>query len=147
YLSQVADGLSSYRWGSGNGSAIGNLQLGGLVADFPNPALSREVATTTYVGFDAYLLKNKLNVTFEWYNRITSGILQTVNLPLSLGSNNSLFNIGEIAYKGVVLQIGSNDNVSDFNYSVTDNISFLLNKVPKLYEGQPLFIGGLFERD
>lgn len=147
YLSRVADGLSSYRWGSGNGNAIGNLQLGGLVADFPNPALSWEVATTTYVGFDAYLLKNKLNVTFEWYNRITSGILQTVNLPLSVGTNNPLFNIGEMANKGVDLQIGYNDKISDFNYSVTGNISFVRNKVTKLYQGQPLSIGGLFERD
>jgi len=147
YLSTVATGLSSYRWGSGNGDPLGNMSLGSLVAQFPNPALSWEVATTTYIGADAYLLNNKLNVTLEWYNRLTSGILQTVNLPLSVGTNSPIFNIGEMVNKGIDLSIGYEDKIGDFTYNVSGNISFVRNKVTKLYNGQPLSIGNLFERD
>nr|WKN38195.1 TonB-dependent receptor [Tunicatimonas sp. TK19036] len=138
FLSRVNGGASSYRWGSGNGNPIGNLSLGATVADFPNPALSWEVATTTYAGFDALLLNNKLNVTFEWYDRITSGILQSVNLPYSVGTNNPLFNIGELRNRGIDLLVGYNDRVGEFSYGISGNISFLHNEVTKLYLGQPL---------
>ena len=138
FLSGVNGGVSTYRWGSGNGDPIGNLSLGSTVADFPNPALSWEIATTTYAGFDALLLDNKLNVTFEWYDRITSGILQSVNLPYSVGTNNPLFNIGELRNRGVDLLVGYNNRVGEFSYGISANISFLHNEVTKLYLGQPL---------
>ncbi|MEQ9441697.1 MAG: TonB-dependent receptor [Cyclobacteriaceae bacterium] len=138
FLSRVNGGSTTYRWGSGNGDPIGNLSLGSTVADFPNPSLSWEVATTTNVGFDALLFDNKLNVTFEWYNRITSGILQSVNLPVSVGTNNPLFNIGELQNQGVDLLIGYNDRIGSFSYGVSGNISFVKNEVTKLYLGQPL---------
>lgn len=147
FLSTVATSLSSYRFGSGNGDPIGQMSLGALVADFPNPVLSWEVATTNYVGFDAFLLRNRLNVTFEWYHRLTSGILQRVNLPISVGVNSPLFNIGEMVNKGVDLSVGYEDHIGDFKYSVSGNISFVKNRVTKLYNGQPLSIGGLFERE
>lgn len=147
FLSRVNTGLSSYSWGSGNGNAVGNLSLGGLVADFPNPALSWEIATTTYVGLDAYLLNSKLNLTLELYKRITSGILQTVNLPLSVGTNNPLFNIGEMANQGIDFSAGYSDRIGQFQYNVSGNVSLVRNRVTKLYQGQPLSIGGLFERE
>src|SRR5690606_37348988 len=93
FLSRVSTGLSSYRWGSGNGNAAGNWVPGTRVADFPNKALTWEVVTTTYAGFDAYMLDNKLNLTVEVFNRATDGILQSVDIPLSLGLNQPLQNI------------------------------------------------------
>ncbi|WP_169513406.1 SusC/RagA family TonB-linked outer membrane protein [Flexithrix dorotheae] len=141
FLSGVNTSLSSTRWGSGMGDAYGNLQLGALVNDFPNSSLSWEIVTTSYAGFDALLLNNKLNVTFEWFNRKTSGILQRVNLPLTVGTNSPLFNIGELVNKGIDLAIGYNNKLGDFTYGVSGNISFLNNEVTKLYNSQPLSTG------
>ena len=146
FLSRVNTGSTTYRWGSGNGDAIGIMQLGATVADFPNPSLSWEVASTVNVGFDALLLNNRLNVTAEWYRRITSGILQTVSLPLSVGTSNPLFNIGELENKGVDLLVGFKDRAGAFNYGISGNISFVSNMVTKLYNDQPLLISGLHRR-
>jgi TonB-dependent starch-binding outer membrane protein SusC len=134
-------GVSSYRWGSGNGDPIGNFTPGTRVADFPNPNLSWEVVTTTYVGFDALLLDNKINLTFEWYNRTTDGILQSVVLPYSVGTLNPLFNIGQLENRGVDIQMGYNNRIGEFNYGISGNISFLENEVTDLYEDQPLETG------
>ena len=139
------DMVSSYRWGSGNGDAIGNYVPGTRVADLPNPTLTWEVVTTTYVGFDALMLDNKLNLTFEWYNRATDGILQRVNLPYSVGTLNPLLNIGQMENRGVDIQLGYNERTGDFTYGVSGNISFLENEVTNLYEDQPLFIDDLLE--
>ncbi|HLT94362.1 MAG TPA: TonB-dependent receptor [Membranihabitans sp.] len=145
FLSRAAGGLSSTRWGSGNGNPIGNQVFGALVADFPNPELSWEVSTTTNIGFDALLFNYHLNISAEWYSRVTSGILQSVNLPISVGTNNPLFNIGEMENKGIDLIVGYQDQKGDFYYGVSGNISFVRNKVTKLYQGQPLSVSG-FER-
>jgi len=143
FLSRVSGAISTYRWGSGNGDPIGNLSLGSVVGDFPNPALSWEVSTTTNIGFDALMLNNKINLTFEWYNRVTSGILQTVDLPHSVGTNNPLFNVGEMENKGVDIMLGYNTRIRDFNFNLSGNISFVRNQVTRLYHGQPFLISGL----
>ncbi|WPP50074.1 SusC/RagA family TonB-linked outer membrane protein [Catalinimonas niigatensis] len=131
-------GVSSYRWGSGNGNPFGNFVPGTLVADFPNPSLTWEVVTTTYVGFDALMFNSKLNLTVEWYNRITDGILQQVNLPYSVGTLPPLFNIGQLENRGVDLQLGYNNQLGAFSYGISGNISFLENEVTNLYQDQPL---------
>jgi len=140
FLSGVG-GASSTRFGSGNGDPLGNLQLGNLVADFPNQELSWEVVTTTYAGFDAILFNNKVNMTFEWYNRETDGILQQVNLAPSLALNAPLFNIGKLENRGIDLQVGYNDKIGDFNFGISGNISFLQNEVLELFDDQPLNLG------
>lgn len=141
FLSGVNTGLSSTRFGSGAGDPLGNLALGALVADFPNSELSWEVVRTTYVGFDALLFDNRLNITFEWFNRKTDGILQRVELPPSVATNSPLFNIGELENRGVDLLIGYNDKIGEFTYNISGNISFLTNEVTNLYLDQPLFTG------
>ena len=146
FLSRVNTGLTTYRWGSGSGDPIGGLNNGATVADFPNPSLSWEVAKTVNIGVDATLFRNRLNVSAEWYRRMTSGILQTVSLPLSVGTSNPLFNIGELENKGVDLMIGFKDRAGAFNYGISGNISFVGNKVTKLYNDQPLLIAGLHRR-
>src|SRR5690606_39674126 len=125
---------------------IGVLNNGATVADFPNPSLSWEVAKTLNIGVDATLFRNRLSVSAEWYRRITSGILQTVSLPFSVGTSNPLFNIGELENKGVDLLVGFKDRVGAFNYGISGNISFVSNMVTKLYNNQPLLISGLHRR-
>lgn len=138
FLSRVT-GASSYRWGSGNGDPYGNYVGGFLIQDLPNPELTWEVVTTSYAGFDAYLLNNKMNFTVEVFKRVTDGIQQRVQLPLTVGTNDPLSNIGQLVNQGVDLQLGYNDQLGQFSYGISGNISFLKNEVTKLYNGQPLF--------
>jgi TonB-dependent starch-binding outer membrane protein SusC len=137
YLS-TASRAGSYRFGSGNGDAIGNFFQATSLNSFPNRALVWEVAKTTYIGVDALLLNNKMNVTVELFNRAQDGIQQIVNLPLSVGLNDPLLNVGELVNKGVDLQLGYNDQVNNFTYGASANVSFLKNEVTRLYNGQPL---------
>src|SRR5690554_6621 len=141
YLSGANLGLSSYRWGSGNGDPLGILNLGGLVSDFPNASLSWEVVTTSTIAVDALMFNNKINLTAELFKRATSDILQRVNLPLSVGTNNPLFNIGKLENRGLDLLVGFNDQVLGFSYGISTNVSFLTNEVTRLYQDQPLSTG------
>jgi len=137
YLSR-AGGSGSYGWGSGNGNILGNYNTASSLNDFPNEALVWEVARTTYVGFDALMLNSKMNLTVELYDRTQDGIQQIVNLPLSVGVNDPLLNIGKLQNRGIDLQLGYNDRVGEFTYGVSSNISFLKNEIVELYNDQPL---------
>src|SRR5690606_9247113 len=112
-----------------------------LVSDFPNASLSWEVVTTSTIAVDALLFNSKLNFTAELFKGATSDIMQRVNLPLSVGTNNPLFNIGKLENRGLDLLVGFNDQVLDFNYGISTNISFLTNEVTRLYQDQPLSTG------
>ena len=145
YLS-AAGGTGSYRLGSGNGDALGNYFIAASLNSFPNESLVWEVAETSYVGFDATMFDQKVNMTVEVYNRTQDGIQQVVNLPLSVGTSDPLFNVGELVNKGVDLQIGYNNHSGNFTYGVTANVSFLKNEVTALYNDQPLTTENQFGR-
>jgi TonB-dependent starch-binding outer membrane protein SusC len=142
YLSGVNTSISSVRFGSGNGDPLGTMVLGSVVADLPNPQLTWEVVSTTYVGMDAIILANRLNFTLELYNRVTDGILMSVVLPTSAGLNNPSDNVGQLENKGIDMQLGWNDRIGEFTYGVSGNISFIKNEVTKVYEGRPLESSG-----
>src|SRR5690606_23265157 len=78
--------------------------------------------------------------TAEYFNRITDDILQAVNIPLSVGSNNPVQNIGSARNRGVEFDLGYNGKLGPVTYNVSGNISFLNNTVLKLYDDQPLSI-------
>ncbi len=59
-----------------------------------------EVVTTLDIGFDARFFDDEIGVTFDWYNRKTSDILTTANLPSTLGADAPYENMGAIATKG-----------------------------------------------
>ena len=70
-------------------------------------ALTWERVSTLDIGFDASLLNNDLNITFDWYRRVTSG-MHTVGekLPATFGATVPKMNFGELT--GTGLEIGIN---------------------------------------
>ncbi|HEY9486771.1 MAG TPA: TonB-dependent receptor [Chryseosolibacter sp.] len=140
YLSGVSGG-GSYAFGSGNGNSRGNYLIASAIRDFPNTNFVWETVTTSYAGFDATFLNNRMTATVEYFNRVTDDILQNIAIPLSVGTASPVYNIGSALNRGVELELGYNGNVGQLTYNVSGNISFVSNKVTKLYEDQPLETG------
>ena len=137
YLSGV-NNQGSYGLGSGNGDAYGNYNVTVALNDLPNRDITWETVTTTYIGFDALLFKNRVNATVELFDRTTNDILQEVNLPLTVGVNNPFFNVGSVRNTGVDVLLGYSNRVGQLTYNISGNISFLKNEVLELYNDQPL---------
>ncbi len=154
-----------YAVGSGNGNAIGTVRNGVSLPDFPVTDLTWETVTTTNVGFDGQFLGNRLSATVEFYQRDTKGLLQGANLAASVGNQNQpVLNIASVRNSGIELQLGWQDKIGDFGYSVSGNLTTVKNRVTKLYKdtpfggeggrievGKPLFylwgykVGGIFQ--
>ena len=115
---------------NGTGSTI----VGGFdLVQFGNSNGKWETNTSTNIGFDAVLLKNKLEVVFDWYNRITTDMLTQISPPRTAGSGTVPYtNIGEIRNRGVDLGLNFRDQIGEFRYQVGVNVAHYKNEVVKL---------------
>ncbi len=81
----------------------------GLVSD----DLTWEAITTLNLGIDAGFLKNRLSLTFDWFNRVSTDMLgPSITLPYLLGASTPQSNNAELSTKGFELLIGWEDRLS-----------------------------------
>ena len=97
--------------------------------------LKWETTAQTDIGLDAGFLKNRLNLTADYYIKTTKNLLNPVQLPRSTGYTNTIMNIGEIRNRGIELQLDANIFDKAVRWNVSANISFNKNEVKKLYNG------------
>lgn len=104
------------------------------LTQFGNAKAKWETTTSLNIGFDATLLKNRLTVGFDWYNRTTSDMLFPVSAPLTQGvATNPFLNIGSMRNRGVDLMINYGDKIGTrgLTYNIGANFSTYRNTVTK----------------
>lgn len=137
FLSQV-NFSPDYAYGSGvNGDAFGSVTNGVRLPDLPTPTLSWERVRTKNIGVDAALLEGRLTTTIEYYDKTTSGILQSVVLPGSTGVDEGFApvnNVASVRNSGFEFELGYNGRVgNDLTYTVSGNLTTVRNRVVGLY--------------
>lgn len=110
-----------------DGQKVQSTQMPTLVSS----RLRWEKVTTLDAGVDARFFNDELGVTFDWYNRRTSDILTTANLPWVLGAEAPYENLGVIETPGWEIavdwshvfgngfRLGLNASLSDYITRVT----------------------------
>ncbi|KAA6342163.1 TonB-dependent receptor SusC [termite gut metagenome] len=120
-----------------NGTVVG----GTAITQLSDPTITWETTSVTDIGFDLDILKSKLSVQFDWYDKRTRDILWRVSVPAQVGNLNGPFkNIGSLTNTGVEFTVNYYNHISNFNYNIGGNIAYLKNKVTNLnrdiyYEG------------
>jgi TonB-dependent starch-binding outer membrane protein SusC len=126
YVSVIGSGRN-YAFGQSGNYAIGNSPNA-----LSNPDIKWESTTQTNVGLDATLFKN-LNVTFEWFKKRTTDILQTLPIPGYIGTvNNPAANVGAVNNTGVELQLGYHVKVGEVDLSANGSAAYVKNTVTEL---------------
>jgi outer membrane receptor protein involved in Fe transport len=98
---------------------------GAFLPGFANTDLTWESVTTSGVGIDAVLLQNKLNLTVEYYNRLTTGIIQQVNAPYSAGIQDAIdLNVGEVRNRGMEYSASYNTAVGRLRLGFNANFYY-----------------------
>jgi len=119
-------------------------QVGGVVNKirYGNPDVKWESTKQTDIGIDISVLKNKLTVNADYFNKNTNDILLAVPLPaVSVGVIQSTYiNSGAINNKGFELGVRYQDFDHAFKYSVNANMATLKNNVTNLYTFVPNII-------
>ncbi|PCH52926.1 MAG: SusC/RagA family TonB-linked outer membrane protein [Flavobacteriaceae bacterium] len=107
-----------------------------------NPDLRWEETAQLNIGFEAKLF-NKLNVTFDYYKKTTSGILQYNDIPGYVGATGSpLGNVADMENSGLELELGYHDTYGEVNFSANGNVSYLKNEVTNLGLDKKFIAGG-----
>ena len=107
-----------------------------------NPDLKWEETAQLNVGFEAKLF-NTLNVTFDYFVKKTSGILQYTEIPGYVGATGSpLGNVADMENSGIELELGYKKEFGDLKFSANGNVSYLKNEVTFLGQGKDFITSG-----
>jgi TonB-linked outer membrane protein, SusC/RagA family/TonB-dependent outer membrane receptor, SusC/RagA subfamily, signature region len=110
---------------------------GKIQSKLTNSDLKWERKTSTNVGIDALALKKRLSLKGEVFYAKSKDLLVYLPILLSTGNEggNPPVNAGTVSNRGFEIELGWNDNIKDFNYSASINISRVKNKVLSLGYG------------
>ena len=98
-MSKTTNGVSWLGTGSSKYDYFGQPKM-------VDPALTWETIATTNVGIDLGFLNNDLNVNFDWYQRLTTGMLAPgKTLPQVVGATAAYENAGSLRTRGWELNI------------------------------------------
>ena len=110
-----------------------------------NPQLGWEKSEQLDFGLDARFLQDRLTFTADWYNKTTKDLIVSGITPSTVvGNTASPINAGNIKNTGLEFELGWQDHIGDFHYSVRGNIATLKNEVTKLHETLDRLTGATF---
>ncbi len=142
YLPTLTAGPANYIFGSTMGIAV---NPSGII----NPNFTWEKVTSKDLGLDASLLRNRLSLSFDVYQRDTKDILAAgATLPAVLGTAVPQVNAASLRTKGWEVMAGWKDrtagglyygitlNVSDYTSKITAYNGNLTKVLSNIYQGQ-----------
>ena len=91
--------------------------------DYAFRTLTWETTTTYGIGADIALLNNRLRGSLDWYYKKTSDMLMQVGFPSYFGYNAPQNNAADMNTKGWDLEISWSNQIDDFRYGVSFNLS------------------------
>ena len=110
------------------------------LAYLPNPNLRWEKVEAWEAGFETNLLRNRLHFEGVYYKKNTKDLLAEV--PGISGTIPGIGNLGKIQNKGVEMAVTWRDQIGDWGYSVSANLTTIKNEVKSLVqEGYSIIAG------
>lgn len=118
-----------------------NNQINGNIGAIPftmaNKDLKWETTEQYNIGTDLSFFKERINVTIDWYHKMTKDLLLLSDLPYSSGYGSAMKNIGRVQNRGLEFTLNTtNIQTKSFKWVTNFNIAFNRNKVLELAENQ-----------
>ncbi|MEO8795374.1 MAG: TonB-dependent receptor, partial [Daejeonella sp.] len=115
---------------SGNGSYAG--LAGQIPSQIKNPDLSWEETAQLDLGLDFGIIKNRVNGSFDYYDKKTNGLLLNVPVPETTGFATYTKNVGKLTNKGVEVSLNSENFTGVFGWSSSISFAHNSNKITDL---------------
>ncbi|MBO9591562.1 MAG: TonB-dependent receptor [Niabella sp.] len=126
YTYQVVYGSYLYPFG-------GQMQQGVAPKEIANSRIKWETTTATNIGLDITMLKNRLMLSAEYFDKTTTDILTKIPIPLVMGNFLPPWqNIAAMKNRGMEFQLTyRNAPGKDWSYQVNANLSTVTNSVSR----------------
>jgi len=100
-----------------------------------NENLKWETSEQTNLGVDMRFLRDRLTFNIDWYKKETKDLIVSGITPSTVvGVTASPVNAGNVVNKGWELELKWRDQIGDFGYSISGNLSTLKNEVTYIHE-------------
>ena len=106
-----------------------DLQGGAVKVALSNPNIRWEETEITDIGLDLSLWGSLFNMTFDYYDKTTDGILRLAQLPSTSGLLPPFVNEGVVNNKGFELILGHQNKIGEVSYGANFNFSRYRNKL------------------
>ena len=114
---------------TGSISMGGNLYTTSAVTSLSNRDLTWETSTMTDLGIDLSLF-GCINITADWYRKITDGILMKLDIPNHIGMGAPFQNAGKVRNQGWELSVGYSKKLTrDFSLDAALTLSDVKNTI------------------
>jgi TonB-linked SusC/RagA family outer membrane protein len=94
-----------------------------------NAELGWEKTNSIDLAVDLGFLKNRIQLSLDWYTKTTSDLLYQVPVMGASGFSTTWGNMGEIQNKGAEVELNTINITGDFTWSTSLNLSYNENKV------------------
>lgn len=94
-----------------------------------NESVKWETSEQLNIGFDAYMLKNRLGINADFYTKKTKDWLVVAPILATAGAGAPYINGGDVKNTGIELGLTWRDNIGQVNYNIGVNGSYNKNKV------------------
>ena len=137
-ISNVPGGNAFTAYGSSGGGSYydvnlsGTPSLGFYASQYGNLNTSWEKNKVLDLGFDATILKNKLDISFDWYKKKIDGLLfrDQAAATAGVGATLPLVNIGDMQNTGIDLSLTYRAKINkDLNFSLGANFGTYKNLI------------------
>lgn len=99
----------------------------------PNKYLRWEKTSTSNIGFDLGIIDNRINISFDAYNRNSQDLINSKALPHENGFNYVNLNWAQVSNKGWEISLSTlNIKTKDFRWSTDFNISKNKSEVTRI---------------
>ncbi len=110
----------------------GKVNSGYYQSSYKINTITWEKATTWGVGVDLGFLNGKINATVDYYNRLTDGILISVDAPYEFALGSYLDNVGKMRNQGVEIGVNYNDKFGQVTFGAGFNVAYNKNKIESM---------------
>jgi TonB-linked SusC/RagA family outer membrane protein len=120
----------------------GTSALGYTPNRLPNPNLTWETTREFNLGLDLGLFRGRVSATVDAYDKLSSDIILTREIPLENGYNSITDNVGSVSNKGIELSLRTvNIKKKDFSWTTSVNFARNKNAIEELIGGKKDMIG------
>lgn len=112
----------------------GSLTPGYTVNSLGNRELAWERNKQFDMGFDLSLLNNRISLTYDYYHKLTDGMIQVRPIPRSSGFVNIQYNTGAFEFWGHELSLNTLNLTGKLKWNSSFNISFDRNMIKSLVD-------------
>lgn len=110
----------------------GVLVSGNTINSLGNPELRWERNKQFDIGLEFAVLKNRISFNYDYYHKITDGMIQDRPIPRASGFSTIKYNIGEFEFWGHEISVNTANLTGQLKWNTNFNISFENNVINSL---------------